>query len=414
MENLQNKKRYPAVDFSCIFGVILMIGLHFFQKSGFEQLPLTGIISILPLMLRWFCMAGVPLIILVNGAAFSRDTFSFSQYKGLYKLLYCTAACFAIVWLYTDGHPDSFPTSSVKPFYYYDGCDFALLYAVLLLLTPFLNCTYQALPSMKSKTILVAVLAFLSSMPNILIFGGNYILPVELTQLWPVTLYFMGAWIWENRRRFDFLGGFVFTLSLCLSQAILSYADSLNSELLNFDSKRLNQYSSANVIATAAALFMMLCNIRSRSGAVRKAIKGFARMTLPIILISWILEENLLRFLLGNKELSDIELMKYFLPFLIVTVAVAYLFSAVLMCPFNLVKALGGMRKHTAEESDEELYDEQLDDEENHYVGRYERGAHEIPEESESVAQQSFPEYKIRKNPDEFSVDELLELITNK
>ncbi|MBE6855914.1 MAG: hypothetical protein E7500_00605 [Ruminococcus sp.] len=430
MNNLQEKKRYYAVDFCCILGVILMIGLDFFRKSGFEQTALTGVISVLPLALRWLCMAGVPLIILVNGASFSRDTFSFSQYKGFFKLIYCTAVCFAVMWIYTGGHPDSFPTSSVKPFYYYDGIDFALMYSVLLLLSPFLNCTYQALPNNRAKAFLVGSFAFLSSMPNILIFGGNYILPVELTQLWPVTLYFLGAFIWENRRKFDFLGGAVFTICLCFSQAILSYADSLNSELLNFDSKRLNQYSSINVVATAGAIFMALCGLRTKSRAVRKTSKALAGFALPIILICHILEDNLIRIFIGEKELTDLELMKYFIPFVITAVGVSYLVSAILIMPFGMVKSLFGIKKRavTADESEyseqEQTYEEieaDDDDEDNGYVGRYELGNDEKDDNNNEAelsyrasAEASFADIPVRRSPDEISVDELLALITNK
>lgn len=424
MEGLQKQKRIFSVDISCVLGIILMIGLHFFQKSGYEQQELSGLLSILPLALRWLCMAGVPLIVLVNGAAFSRDTFSFSQYRGLIKLVYCTAVCFAIVWIYSGGHPDSFSTSSVKPFYYYDGCDFALMYAVLLLLSPFLNCTYQALPGMRSKTVLIGIMVFLSSMPNILIFRGRYILPVELTQLWPVTLYFLGAYIWENRRKFDFLSYFVMMLSLCVSQAILSFSDSINSELHNFDSKRLNQYSSVNVIATAAVLFMMLCNMRTSKKSVRLSAETLASISLPILLISWIFEDNILGLLLGENQYGDMELMKCFLPFVLLTAAAAYMASAILMVPYRLVyslfvhrKAYDGYGEKLAGEADESPREEYAEEEfpaqepERVYVGRYER-VH-TPEEAAYTppAEESFP---VRRSIDDFSVDELLELITKK
>lgn len=442
MEIYPKKKRYFAVDIAVFLGALLMIGLHFFEKSGFEQQPLTGLVSLLPLALRWLCMAGVPLIVMANGAAFSRDTFSFSQYKGFGKLLYITVVCFVTVWFYSGGHPDSFPESSIKPFYYFDGCDFALMYAVLLLLSPFLNCAYQALPNMKSKTVLVAALTFLATMPNMLIFGGKFLLPVELTQLWPVTYYFIGAYVWENRKKLDAASGAVLLLTVCFSQAILSYADSLSSDMYNFDSKRLNQYSSANVAATAAVIFMIICNFRTKSKLFRGSAKAVAKITLPVLLISWIFEDNILRLLMGDKQYGDIEVMKYFVPFLLLASAASYIAAAIITAPFTAVSALFTGKKNRisdnaeqaeepeAEEEysapsndDDEEYEEaaESDTDEDSYVGRYERREACLPEKEEKEAavlterpQPAAGAYVSRKSADELSVDELLAMITKK
>lgn len=433
-----NYKRIFSVDISCILGTILLVGLHFFQKSGYEQTELSGILSIFPLALRWLCMAGAPLVILINGAAFYRDTFSFSQYKGIIKLVYFTAICFFMVYFYSGGHPDSFPESSIKPFYYFDGCDFALIYALVLLLAPFLNCLYQGLPNLKCKTILVCILVFLSSMPNILIFGDKYILPTELTQLWPITFYFLGAYIWENRKKFDFLSYFVLLLTICISQAILSYSDSMNEQMHYFDSKRLNQYSSINVVATAAVIFMMMCNVKAKKKYKRIFAETLARLSLPVIMISWIIEENILRLLIGSKEYGEMALMKFFLPFVIVTIIGAYIGAMVISIPYNFVSSFFNHKSmpETAEELSEEYFpelsaddtstdedaadfepDEKIEDgaalaenaEEYHYVGRYEASP-----KKENVAT-STHDYKAElRKPDDISVDELIEMILNK
>ena len=154
---------------------------------------------------------------------------------------------------------------------------------------------------------------------------------------------------------------------------------------------------------------------------------GFA---LPIILICHILEDNLIRIFIGEKELTDLELMKYFIPFVITAVGVSYLVSAILIMPFGMVKSLFGIKKSavTADESDcseqEQTYEEMEaddDDDDNGYVGRYELGNDEKEENNNEAelsyrasAEASFADIPVRRSPDEISVDELLALITNK
>ena len=143
---MAEKKRIFSIDFCCVIGIILMLGFHFFQRSGIQEVPVgSGASGVALHTLRWLCMAGYPLVLMLSGAAFLREDFSYSQYKGLFKIAYCIAIGYFAV-KYLGGAAVGAVNSSVT-FYYYGGVEFAELYAFILLASPFLNCAYQGLPS---------------------------------------------------------------------------------------------------------------------------------------------------------------------------------------------------------------------------------------------------------------------------
>lgn len=341
--NIENhKQRIFAVDFCCVIGLVLMLGFHFFSRSGFESnFALSGFTSICILALRWLCMAGLPLIYLINGAAFSRTSFSFSQYKGYIKLAYCFVLSYFLVNYITKGSEVASGMAGDFPFYYFSTSDFAISYAMLLLASPFLNCTYQALPSNKAKFSLIAILALLTSLPDMLIIDDVRILPDNLQLLYPVTLYFLGAYIYENRKSVDSARYFVLLLTLSVAQAIFSYSDSQGSGLASFSCKRLDSYSSLAVIASAASIFAMFCKINPKPKFLHKIFKYLARTALPIILLCGFFENKVAIELIGG-DLGGINFpyIKYFLPYWGIIILVMFAVGAVILLPFDIIRAV--------------------------------------------------------------------------
>lgn len=359
MNEYSEKKRIFSVDFACIIGLILMLGLHFFERSGVQEIPFaSGVAAIGSHTLRWLCMTGYPLVLMVNGAAFLREDFSFSQYKGFFKLIYCVVlGYFAVKYL---GGADVGAMNSSVPFYHYDGIQFAELYAVILLATPFLNCAYQGLPSNKARFRLIIVMCLITSVPDMLIIDDIRILPTIFSSLYPVTLYFIGAYIYDNRERMDVLSSVVLLISLCLAQGIFSYNDSVHLNGGAFCCPRLDSYSSLGVIVSAGALFAMVCNVNIKNQKVSLVFRELARCAMLIIMLSGYAENKVLKTIMGDMD--DLSYMKYFPLYLCIIVVIMFAGSLVFLSPFSLVRVL--IIKNN-EQSDVEMLDEFFAPEQN-------------------------------------------------
>lgn len=335
MNDYSEKKRIFSVDFACVIGLILMLGLHFFERSGVQDVPFSsGAAAIAAHSLRWLCMAGYPLVLMMNGAAFLRENFSFSQYKGFFKIAYCIVlGYFAVNYL---GGADVGAFNSTVPFYHYEGVQFAELYAVILLAAPFLNCAYQGLPSNRARFKLIIVMCLITSLPDMLIIDDIRILPDIFSSLYPVTLYFIGAYIYDNRERMNFLSSLVLLLSMCLAQGIFSYNDSVHLNGGAFCCPRLDSYSSLGAIVSAGAIFAMLCNVNVKSKTASLVFRELARCAMLIIMLCGYAENKVLNTIMKNME--DLSYMKYFPLYLCIIVVIMFAGSLVFLSPFSLVR----------------------------------------------------------------------------
>lgn len=345
---MAEKKRIFSIDFCCVIGIILMLGFHFFQRSGIQEVPVgSGVSGVALHTLRWLCMAGYPLVLMLSGAAFLREDFSYSQYKGLFKIAYCIAIGYFAV-KYLGGAAVGAVNSSVT-FYYYGGVEFAELYAFILLASPFLNCAYQGLPNKKARFALIAVMSVITSVPNMLIINDTRILANIFSGFYPVTLYFIGAYVYDNRENSDMLSSFVMLVSMCLAQAIFSYTDTQGNGGV-FICERLDSYSSLGVIVSAGAIFSMFCNINVKSEKIKCVFRELARCAMIIIMLCGYAENKVLNDLLAQME--DFSYIKYFLPYLGIIVVLMFAGGFVFMLPFSLIRMI--ILKNREEQFDEE------------------------------------------------------------
>lgn len=341
-------KRIFSIDLCCIVGIILMIGFHFFSVSGFESIPISSAISIPTLFIRWICMTGFPLILMVNGAVFFRKKFSLKSYKRLIKLLYFFIISFLSVRFCSSERLNLRET--INEFYTFEGASFGIIYAGLFLIAPFLALLYKSLPDKRSKQILLIIMCILTSLPTLTVVFGIKLLPQNFTNLYPITLFFIGAYIYENRKNFNALNFGVLFGCLCLSEAILSYSSSTNSDTHTFSSNFLDSYGSIFNIGATSCLFIIMLKIRCHSHAIRSFVKYIAKSILPIIMVSWILEEKIIKIVIGNESVNESTILKYFPLYFLITSAICLASASIVQFPFNIVCAIfkGNTQNDTA------------------------------------------------------------------
>lgn len=211
-------KRNSALDITRIAALFCVISVHFFLNNGFYSEPMFGGKMFVMTAMRTGFMVCVPLFLMLTGYLMNKKTLSAKYYRGIIKTIgiYLLASLACIIYKITvlgwKLSPDltlwgvlNFKTATYS--WYIE------MYIGLFLLIPFLNLIWNNLGSGKAKLALVITLVCLTSLPtiaNIYNFESlewwktpylsteyRQILPDWWVRLYPLTYYFLGAYLKE-------------------------------------------------------------------------------------------------------------------------------------------------------------------------------------------------------------------------
>jgi surface polysaccharide O-acyltransferase-like enzyme len=141
----------------------------------------------------------VPFFVLLTGFLNTHKKLSANYYKGIIKILAIyVLACLACILfkrfflLETIGIADA-----VKSIFDFSAAPYAWyveMYVGLFLLIPFLNILWGGVKSKRHKQILIGVLILMTALPSLINFHAK-ILPDFWAALWPLSYYFIGAYL---------------------------------------------------------------------------------------------------------------------------------------------------------------------------------------------------------------------------
>lgn len=211
-------KRNSALDITRITALFCVISVHFFLNSGFYGQPMFGKRMFVMTVMRSAFMICVPLFIMLTGYLMNRKTLSGKYYGGIVKTLgiYLLASVACMVYKVAVLHREITADLTFWGVFNYSTADYSWyieMYIGLFLLIPFLNAMYGGLKSQKEKLALIITLICLTSLPNMVnIFNFDVadwwktpylsteyrqFLPDWWTRLYPLTYYFLGAYLRE-------------------------------------------------------------------------------------------------------------------------------------------------------------------------------------------------------------------------
>lgn len=212
------RKRDRNADLIRCVAVYSVLSVHFLLNSGFYSVPVAGTDMLVMCMVRSLFMTCVPLFLLLTGYLMSHKTLSRRYYRGIWKTveIYVLAsiACllFKKFWL----ENDVTLRTAVLDILDFDGANYAWyieMYIGLFLMIPFLNLAYNGLKSKREKQVLVWTMIAITMLPKLLNnfdfrtpgWWGNPsastkydpLVPGFFTAMYPITYYFIGAYLRE-------------------------------------------------------------------------------------------------------------------------------------------------------------------------------------------------------------------------
>lgn len=219
MDNIRDiTKRDSALDITRLAALFSVISVHFFLNNGFYQQPMLGGRMCVMTIMRTGFMVCVPLFLMLTGYLMNRKTLSKKYYKGIVKTLgiYLLASLACLIYKLTVLHQKLSLENTLWGVLGFKTANYSWyieMYIGLFLLIPFINLIWNNLPSKKAKLALVVTFVCLTSLPtmvnvyNFEVAGWwktpylsteyRQIIPDWWTRLYPLTYYFLGAFLRE-------------------------------------------------------------------------------------------------------------------------------------------------------------------------------------------------------------------------
>ena len=347
-------QRMLGPDLVRITACFTVLSVHFFLNNGFYSEPVEGAPMFIMVLMRSAFMVCVPLFLLLTGYLMRNKKLEKGYYAkgaktlGVYVLASAACIIYKLAYLKTGE-----PLKAVLSVLNYTGAPYAWyieMYFGLFLLIPFLNILYHGLPGRNAKRALLGTLLFLTALPLVLNVyvvtdaawwampsastAYQQIIPQWWRGVYPLTYYYLGAYIGEYGVRLPAASGRLVTLSALLLNGIYNYWRSRGGK---FVWGVWNDWGSLFNVVCAVLVFMLLVHKDGarRPAPYRRAVAVVSDLTLGIYLTSYIFD-NLFYPILKQA----VPVMPDRLPYYFVIVPLVFLCSMVVSGVIELIWTL--------------------------------------------------------------------------
>ncbi len=299
-------KRNVNMDLVRILAVFSVISVHFFMNTGFYKIKIDSVFSYFAVTARTLFMICVPLFMILTGYLMCRKTLSKKYYGGIVKILIVYVLISIAVWVFRNIHlkenvdfwnfiQGTLNGSMVWYAWYME------MYFGLFLLIPFLNLIYNGLESKNKKIVLIATFLVLTMAPSF-INDDIDIIPNFWVVLYPVTYYFIGAFIREFgveiKKRYIFI---IFIICLFAFGGFNFY----KSYGLNFQWKSYCNWMGFENVIDSTLIFILISklNLERLPLFIKKCMGKISSLALGIYLASCIFDKIFYPYL--NSAIPD-------------------------------------------------------------------------------------------------------------
>lgn len=310
------KKRNFNADLIRSLAVYLVLSVHFFLKNGFYSEPVVSKRMYLAVILRTMFMACVPLFLMLTGFLMNKKKLCARYFLGIKKtyIIYVMSTIAILIYInYFTNTKITFLSAigNILSFKQYSW--YIEMYIGLFLLIPFLNLIYNNLVGKKQKLALVLTMIGLTTLPSLVNAFGKLIIPNWWVEFYPVTYYFIGAYISEFKNEIKLklsLNALLYgvTLLLCGAFCILKSNEGI------FKQDVWNNWAGFTTLVPTALLFLFLARINTDKTPrfIKFAVTKIAEVSLSVYLVSYIFDNYAYPFLNSALGYMPDRLIYYF------------------------------------------------------------------------------------------------------
>lgn len=292
------KERQTGPDIVRFFAALFVIAVHFYLNCGYYAEPLITPKLYLMTAARWLFLICVPLFMILTGYCKSEKTMTASHYKSLIPItvsyfIISIAKMFMCNYIYGEVYTFKYGLSCL---FNYNMSWYFGMYLSIMLLIPFLNLMWKAIPTKKAKLVLIGSLAFVSTLYPVFI----YVVPSYWQMLYPFVYYFVGVYIKEYQPHLSkkkWLLALLITV-IVFAEATVSYifADGGNFNWLvlgPIDSG----YSTITVVISAVAFFLIFYDVQLKSRIAGRILARISSVSWEIYLFNSVFDAYIFYYL---------------------------------------------------------------------------------------------------------------------
>ena len=312
-------KRNVNLDLTRCAAVFSVVAVHFFLNSGFYGTPIVGGKMLLSTILRTVFMVCVPLFLLLTGYLMSGKkvelgTASLKTFYGKISSVlipYTIITVLILLWrIFYKGEDLTFASCL---FNYLDFAHYSWyveMYIGLYLFIPFLNVMWHNIESVKVQRALVTVLLVTTTLPTVVNIWSfttkgwwanpslstvyNDIIPEWWVTIYPVTYYFIGAYI---RRNVDFskTKALPYFLAFIVCVALFGLFNYWRSAGGKFANSSWCGWNGFQNVTTSVLLFMFINSLKLKKipAAISKNIEMISKLSFGTYMSSYIIDKTI-------------------------------------------------------------------------------------------------------------------------
>ena len=286
------QNRIAGLDFIRVFASLFTIAGHFFVlNTPFRTTIYDGSFSLFIQSMANFIFKGTPFFMMLSGFLLSTKAFDKKYYKRGIKVI-LSYLFFSIITILFRRYYLQEDLSWTK--WFLKILDFsAIPYAWyiemwigLFLLSPYLNIMYRNIDSKRLKYGLLAILIFLTAIPIFTNRYGLHLIPGFWESIYPLTFYFIGAFIREYRPKCSFKVGIPIVLLISMINPLFNSLFVKNHTLIQIAADLSGIFGLLNSVI----IFLMFYSIDIKSEWIKKVLSKLAQATLGIYLCCYIFD----------------------------------------------------------------------------------------------------------------------------
>lgn len=334
------------LDIIRIIALFCVISVHFFSYIEFYNEPTFGMKMFVMTVMRDYFMICVPLFILLTGYLMCNKKLDIKYYKGIIKTvsIYVLASIVNLIYRKVFLNEDITIINSIVKILDFSGAKYSWyieMYIGLFVLIPFLNIIYNNLESKRQKQGLIATFLCLTAIPPVLnntIHSQLELLPNWWESLYPITYYFIGCYLRENK---IYINKWFNIILITLISIILGGINYFFSYSNAFVWGNYQTYGSLFVTALAILTYIFILNLNTEK--INRVFSGFlaklSNLVLGAYLVSFVFDDIVYNFF--NTKIDGVtERMNYYFIVVPIIFVCSLLLSFILEIIFDFIKKI--------------------------------------------------------------------------
>ena len=293
--NNENKTRNYGIDIIRIIAVMLVLSVHFFLNTKYYGTEMSGLNMHLQGVIRNFCMACVPLFMVITGFLNKKKKYNKKFLKSLISILIIWLFYSVIEYFTLNIINNSHDVLNFKDLLFsitsFNACGYSWyieMYIGLYLISPLINNAYDAFDE-KNKKYLTIILLFVFLIPETLnaIFNGLIHIPNWWMSAYPIGYYILGKYLSENKINLKKKN----IILLLIFNMVLTYSYSYISSI---------EFNTIPTAINTILIFFLFYDVNVYKGFLKKIIVYMSGITLDIYLASSLIDKLVYPYLNKN------------------------------------------------------------------------------------------------------------------